>query len=104
MGVAAAPVIAAMVVGGATTLYASSEQSRQARMARDQQKDMVKDQKKELAKREQEEKATAIRNSQRASKQAKAAMSGGKQSTILTSPLGIIGSSEERAKKSILGA
>lgn len=101
---AAAPVIGAIIAAG-TTMYSTDQQARQARLSRDQQKNAIEEQKKSLLARQEEEiKASKVQEDQ-AKKQARAAASGGRQDTILTSPLGVVGGQAASTQgKSILGA
>lgn len=100
MGVAAA--IGAAVIIAGTTVYTSEEQKRQARLNRDQQTNEITRQKKELATRQNTEMSTAKRDQEKARKQALAASAGGRQGTILTSPIGIVEDSNNKPKN-VLG-
>lgn len=99
---AAAPVIAAAIAAG-TAVYSSEEQSRQARLQRDSQKNILDTNKKELVEREQKEGILSKRDEEKAKRDARRAASGGRQSTILTSPLGVVENAPQ-ANKQILGA
>jgi len=98
----AAPVIGALIAAG-TTVYSTEQQARQARLSRDRQEGALAEQKKAMQAREQEEGNIAKREEDKAKKQARAASSGGRQDTILTSPLGVVSSAPTQAK-SILGS
>lgn len=104
----AATTMAAIAVGTAllsagTTVYATEEQKRQARLSRDQQKGALESQKRELMAREEEEGKMQKRDEEIAKKKARAAASGGRQDTILTSPLGVVGSASN-SEKTLLGS
>lgn len=98
----AAAIIPALIAAG-TTMYTSSEQSRQARLGRNEQRNILDAQKKELADRETQELEMTKRDEEKAKRQAKAASAGGRQSTILTSPLGVV-EGAPTAQKTVLGA
>lgn len=101
MAVGAAVGIGALI-STAATVYSSEQQSRQARLARDQQKNEIDRQRKELVDRRTVEETNASRDAAKAKKDAAYNASGGKQSTILTSPLGVIEEPNTKAK-SVLG-
>jgi type IV secretory pathway VirJ component len=95
--------IAAAALAAGTTVYSTEQQARQARLSRDQQKGAIAEQKRTILAREEEEKNISKVESDKAKKQARAASAGGRQDTILTSPLGVVGSAPTQSK-SILGA
>lgn len=102
MGIAGATMVGALI-SSASAVYSSEQQGRQARLARDQQRNEIARQRKDLTDRRTLEETNSKRDADKAKQDAKASAAGGKQSTILTSPLGII--EEPNAKpKSVLGS
>jgi hypothetical protein len=96
-------VIGSAVLGAGTSVYATEEQKRQARIASGRQEDAIKAQKKELYAREEEENKIATRDAAKARQKAMGGAAGGRQSTILTSPLGVV-EDEKKYGKTLLGA
>ena len=99
-------IIASALIGAGSTVYQSEEMKRQARIARDQQDEAIRAQEAELQKRQQEEQKMQVRDVSRAEKRSKSLLAGGRQSTLLTSPLGVVSKSEDQqqvASKTLLG-
>jgi hypothetical protein len=97
---------AAAALGAGATVYATEEQKRMQRIARDQQQNAIDEQKAEMQKRQQEEEKMQVRDVSKAEKRTKSLLAGGRQSTLLTSPLGVVSKSEDQqqvASKNLLG-
>jgi len=99
---AAAPVIAA-VIGAAVSLKTSEDQKGLAYQAERNRKDAQDKLSLEQTKKEQEMKIQEQRDTELSKKKTKAAVSGGRSDTILTSPLGVI-EGEKSVSKTLLGA
>jgi len=99
-------IIAAAALGAGATIYQTEEMKRQQRIAQDRQDEAIRAQEEELKKREQEELNLQTRGKALAGKKSKSLLSGGRQSTLLTSPLGVVQKDEQQqvATKSLLGS
>lgn len=98
-------IIASAIIGAGSTVYQSEEMKRQARIARDRQDEAIRAQEAELKGRQEEEQKSQTRDVSRAEKKSKSLLAGGRQSTLLTSPLGVVQKDEQQqmATKSLLG-
>lgn len=100
-------IIASALIGAGSTVYQSEEMKRQARIARDRQDEAIRAQEAELQKRQQEEQKMQVRDVSRAEKRSKSFLAGGRQSTLLTSPLGVVSQDQQKqemATKTLLGS
>ena len=93
----------ASVIGAGATLASSAEQRSMARKAEKARQDSQNKLEQERAKQEAQAKLDQNRNVEKAKKQAKASVAGGRSDTILTSPIGIVGAEQQAAAKTLLG-
>lgn len=98
-------IIAAAALGAGAQVYTAETMKRQARIAQDKQDEAIRAQEAELQRRQQEEEKMQMRDIARAEKKSKSLLAGGRQSTLLTSPLGVVQKDEQQqmATKSLLG-
>lgn len=103
----AAAILAAAAIGAGATVYQSEEMKRNARLQRDAEQAAIDEQKAAMLKRQQEEEKMQARDIARAEKRSKSLLAGGRQSTLLTSPLGVVSQDQQKqemATKTLLGS
>lgn len=99
--------IAAAALGAGATVYQAEEMKRMSRLQRDAEQAALDEQKAAMQKRQEEEQKMQVRDASRAEKKSKSLLAGGRQSTLLTSPLGVVSTDQQKqdvATKTLLGS